>query len=497
LFLPLVLALRVECVGATIIAAVATYGLATRHTRSIALRVLVAALFVLGSRWALQLSVGHAWHLAYAWLPAVLWAFDIALATQRRRWLFLSAALLALQGYVGGIYPLPHTALALLLYAAVRGRLAGDRRPLLSALIVGGTALGLFAPKLVPIALTMRRFPRLIESTETIGPSQLLVMLTSPDQGLAARPVAVPAYAWHEWGLYVGWLGLGVLIIGALGVLARRARPFATVGLVLVALGFGAWGSLAPWTLLHRLPPFASMHVPSRLFFPAILFLSLAFVRLVGRRFDGLVLRRPWLDLASTIVVAWLVLDLAHVGARSTSQAFSLHPRLAPANLPPAGEDLRQLLHPRVAYDGPGAWGGAALLSRGRHEGVLACVAAPDGAEPRGARAENDARYLGEAHLEGGGTARIVSRTPNGLDVEVDAKKAGALIVNVNYDPGWRADGEPAAEIGYALATHVGVGRHVVRFRHGSSGLPFGLLVAGATLAAWLWLARRRPFNAA
>ena len=66
---PFPLALRLEAVAATIAGVLTTYLLAGRFTSSPGWRAFVAAIVMLSSRWALQVSSGHMWHLAYAWMP--------------------------------------------------------------------------------------------------------------------------------------------------------------------------------------------------------------------------------------------------------------------------------------------------------------------------------------------------------------------------------------------------------------------------------------------
>jgi hypothetical protein len=489
LALPLPLALRLEGVGATLIALGGAYGFASCHTRSVALRGLVAVLFALNGRWALQLTVGHSWHLAYAWMPVVLWAHERSLGERRPGATIAGGAALALIGYLGGIYPLPHTALALVACAAARAVAARDTRPIREAARLAALGVGFFAPKLVPILFTMARFPRWIDSTESIGVGDLVVMLTAREQGARARLVPVPAYGWHEWGIYVGWLGLAALALSLLSLATPRGRALLAPGLLLAALGFGAVASFAPWTLLHELPPFRAQHVPSRFFFPAVLLLGAAAAQGLGRLVDAPLARRPLLDLAATLVVGWLALDLAGVGARSTDRAFYLHAlRAGPA------AEFHHVEKPRARYSPADAWGGAALLSREEGEGVLRCAGAPEGAEPRGALAAGDPRYRGEAFLEGAaGTARVVRRAPSEIDVEVDASGPATLVVNMNHDPGWTADGRPTREVDHALAAAVGPGPRVVHFRYLPRGLWAGLALFALALTAAFVLGKPRP----
>src|SRR5690606_19661105 len=120
----------------------------------------------------------------------------------------------------------------------------------LAMLSVGGAiGVGLAAPKLLPMLHTFAAHPRLIDSSESLALGDLVTLLTSRTQGFYDRPAPVQPYGWHEWGMYVGWAGLGLLLLGLVLVRARRARAAAMAGGSLALLGLGAFHPLAPWPL--------------------------------------------------------------------------------------------------------------------------------------------------------------------------------------------------------------------------------------------------------
>ena len=132
------LALRLEAVAATWVGVLGAFLLAGRFTRSPAWRAFVAAIWMLGSRWALQVASGHLWHLAYAWTPVVLYFLDRAIDEDRPTLTAAGGATLALIVYVGGIYPYPHTLMVLWLYAIGRAVAVRSRRPLALFLLTAG-----------------------------------------------------------------------------------------------------------------------------------------------------------------------------------------------------------------------------------------------------------------------------------------------------------------------------------------------------------------------
>jgi hypothetical protein len=85
------------------------------------------------------------------------------------------------------------------------------------------------------------------------------------------------------------------------------------------------------------------------------------------------------------------------------------------------------------------------------------------------------------------GTARVVSFKPNTLRIQVDARRAGFVVVSELSYPGWEAavDGKPAALLNgdYLLRTiPVDAGRHDIRLRFRSKSFEWGLAVSFLSL---------------
>lgn len=499
LFAPFPLALRIEVVGSTVIGAIGAALLASRFTRSRALQALVAALFVLNSRWTMQIAVGHVWHTAYAWMPWVLYYYDRAagaaplLGAPRKRDLVLASVFLAMLVYTGGIYPLPHTAIALVAYAALLAVATRSFVPVGRMIACGVLGLLLAAPRLLPIMEVLRRFPRLTDSTETMDLGPFIAMLTAKEQDPWSMPAHVPQWGWHEWGMYVGWGALIAIAVGALAARGVRERPLMLVGVALLTLAFGRFFDYAPWPLLHLLPVFSSQHVPSRWMLPALLLLACAAAG-AGER---LLLRtgraRALFEIAAMLVAAWLARDLAHIGRTSLTHTFG---RAGPVIHDPMAE-FRTLPHvpPELAYD-PGEWAPSTLSAVMANVGSLDCNTFPgfnnytrgqNGRAPGlGARAVGDPQYRGEAYVaERTGTAKIVGWSPNAIDVEVEGAKPGDhIVLNQNWDPGWSANGDRATAWNDCVSIVTTRDSQVIHFRYRPKTLWLGILLFLAAVAA-------------
>jgi hypothetical protein len=467
-------ALRIEVVGTTVIALVGAWLFAAHHTRSVAVRALVAVLFALNGRWALQTASGHAWHMQYAYMPWALWFFERAVRGKMSN-AFASGAVIALIAFAGGIYPLPHTALALVVYGVALAVSQRRLRPIGAVAVTGIWGLLLAAPKLLPVMDTMRRAPRTIDSIEFIDPRQLFLMLVEREQGFGRPPPNIGglSYGWHEFGIYVGLAGAAVIAAGLLARGNPGSGPMRVTGVLFLILGFGAFHENAPWALLHKLPIFKSQHVPSRFLHPAVLFLSVAFASAFERRASRFLRVRPWLDLVLLLPVAWIAFDVGSVSKAILADAFT--------QVPPAITESKAFHHERyspVNYPTPD-WATPVYLATRSNVGAIECWAVPNDF-PRGAIAQGAPEYKGEAYVVNGtGEATITSWTPNSATIEVKNASPGALVVyNMNWDPSWRANGAPALEYAHAVAAPTKNGNEVIELRYRPRTLPLGVALA-------------------
>jgi len=461
-------ALRLEVLGNLALGLSGSYLLARLYTPSRALAAFFAALFFLNGRWAFQAAVGHTWHLQYALLPWVFLGFERARSPEQTHpvggyapacW---AGAAIAYTCYAGGIYPLPHMALFLGLYAVLIALFTRNLRPLKVLLLTGSVAVGLAAPKLFAAFDYLARAPRTIDSTETIGLGALWVMLTDAQQRYGLRSAPIPAYNWHEWGIYIGAVGVAALLLGLLLARGVAGQAHRALGALCLMLGFGAFHPLSPWTLLHRVPPFSSQHVPSRFHYVMLFFLGLALVSAVTPWLERGLQRFKWLDLALLVPVLGFALNLATVNRVPFEQAFWMR---APEPLLPR-EPFEHRSNAPVNYLRRD-WAAPMLLSMFANTGVVRCY----GVDPSiqiGVRAADRRDYRGPAYIvEGHGLAQLVEWTPNRAVIRIENASPGALLVyNMNYDSSWSANGAPAIPYLAAVATRLRGGNETVEFAY-------------------------------
>jgi hypothetical protein len=486
-------ALRVELLGTVLLSALGTWLLAGQLTRSVSARTFACLVFVANGRFALQATTGHLWHLQYCYVPWAFWAFERLLAEKRLALapLCLGGAAFASMVYAGGIYPLPQAALLLGVYALARAALEKTWLPLFRCATLGVVAVGLSAPKLFAVALDFGERPRLVPSTEAIDFLLLWRALVAPGQTPGSSPIAVPAWGWHEYGMYIGWAPALLVLLGVLWWAPRRELALKLTGAVALALGFGAFHSLAPWTLLHQVGLFRSQHVPTRWLYPALLLLGVAAAAAFGRSLEKL-RQRQNLDLALLAGCLLVAVDIGREASLSLAHAFWMRAR--PLQEAPAFEQFertpRRLQYWRRDYAPeavPATLVGVGVLQCTMHASLN--IWAPKAGNGRpfgmGTRGRDSAGYRGEAFTASGtGTARVVAFSPNEVVVEVTGARAGdQLVINQNFDPGWRVDGRPAERYHDAIAARLPVASGRFTFRFWPRGLSLGLVALALTLS--------------
>jgi hypothetical protein len=496
LLLPMSVALRVEVLGMAVIGATGAYLAATRFTAraSYAAPALVAVLWAVNGRWALQTAAGHTWHLCYAWMPWCLYFFERARQPSRTvKDLAGGGACIAMLVYAGGIYPLPHTVLLLGVYAAMLALLERSTRPLVTLGILGALGVALAAPKLLPLMDGFGKVPRLIDSTETLDMGALWTLLTSRDQAFGSRPARVSPYGWHEWGMYISTAG-ALLLLGAMVLVqGRREAALKATGALFFLLGLGAFHPEAPWTLLHKYAPiFRSQHVPSRFHYTAVLVLGLVaaagLARFVARR-----RHRAWaFDLAASFLVLGLAVDIGLVAQKPMAAAMWM----VPPDRIPQGRPFHFEQEPPFQYKRRD-WAGPMYLAMIGNTGVINCYGTPP-FDRKGARPVTAPDYHGEAYvaLDDGrpaGKASVTAWSPNHAVIDVEGAEPGALVVyNMNYDEGWHSDAGPVAPFHDVLAVRVPQGGNArVTLSYRPPYLGAGLLLGALAVVALLWLHRR------
>ncbi len=170
----------------------------------------------------------------------------------------------------GGVYPFPYFLVLLAFDGLVRLGLPEDGRRNVRGILIAGALSAMLVPllgavRLLPILDELRRHPRTMPSHDGVSLPEVVEMLTARRHGWRYEG---HEFVWPEYVTYVGW---GIVVLGAIGLFAGlmpRAhvawRRIALGLFVFLALLMGDHGDYSLWSLVHRLPVYDSLRVPSR-----------------------------------------------------------------------------------------------------------------------------------------------------------------------------------------------------------------------------------------
>jgi hypothetical protein len=388
---------------------------------------------------------GHLSFTPFLFFPTILWAFRRSLADPR--WAVLVAALFALAFYEGATYPVPLMLFGLAVESAARLGAAADRRGLLVSLAIFGLLFPLLAgARLLPVLHYLREHPRLVPLDDQMTLGEVLRAWTLPmhERGFPPHP-----YVWDEFADYVGVVPVALLVAGIAVAVFRRDQETRLRRIDLALLAALVWCALGNipgpslFGLLHELPIYQSLRVPSRFLGPAMVGFALVVTSalLAARRaLADQSLDRRWqrifvgLELALVVVVA---VDV--VSSNSTRLQQGLDPVLPRS--PRASTDF---------YQATSSDYGRFPTHPVRGVGTRQCYVPLEWKPAPGIVDGKVPQQWVEPAAAGQAFPHVWS--PNQLELEVRLRAPGVVVVNQNYESGWRSS---AGEIGaYTPATH-------------------------------------------
>jgi hypothetical protein len=244
------------------------------------------------------------------------------------------------------------------------------------------------------------------------------------------------------------------------------------------------------WSLVHRLPMFSSQHLPARILFLAILLLALVLAAGADESWARFARRRRWAEGAALAIVCLYGIDLATVSRQATVAPFRLE---VPPVVPHGPFEQEKFQHYR--YGKPAV--GPAL--RDRYEwpakiiypsmlantGMVTCYGIPPEAKSD-VVGSDQSDFRGLVFLAGGaGRAEMTRWTPNAVTVHVTGGSPGDRVVyDMNFDPGWSADGAPAENWRGLVAVKLTGGDQIVEISYRPSRLTAGLIAFAVTVLA-------------
>ena len=125
-------------------------------------------------------------------------------------------------------------------------------------------------------------------------------------------------------------------------------------------------------------------------------------------------------------------------------------------------------------------------------------LALPEHVEPKAfvdrfGRRHESSHYRGEVYALAAGTRVPISfPRPNRIAFDISLPSEDTVVLNQNYDRGWRASVGEATQHDGHLAVRLPAGEHTVQLRYSSWLFLLGIVVSAAALAAALWAMHSR-----
>jgi hypothetical protein len=366
-------------------------------------------------------------------------------------------------------------------------------RPFLPLAVAAAVAFTVGALRVLPALEFALDHPRHLFEGDTNWPWQVV---RNAYWWKGIEPVHGKRYWFHEYGWRLPYLTIPLWLWA---VRVRKTRPvwiFVAVGasIVLGLVPLGGHAELpTPWWLLHHLPIFRDLRVPSRY----QVMLAIGVPLLCAMALDDLGARRFWRRAFTIAVIVICAVDGLAFDYVRYHKVFDLRWTLAAPTTP--------------FYQVVGEWRSMMQNVFDNH-GAIGC----DEEAPLQRALRLDEGPGPQARLEDPAAGRIaaIRWTPNRVELDVELARAATVSVNENWNEHWRVelDGAPAGAApaqllrvgpklardrdGGRLGARVPPGRYTVAFlyrpRSFVLGLALSALAIPLAIAAWIWARRRR-----
>ncbi len=285
---------------------------------------------------------------------------------------------------------------------------------------------------------------------------------------------------WHENGAYTGIIPLIFFVFGLILFFVSEF-PLVIAGLFVFLVSIGNWGKYSAWGLVHEIPFFNSVHIPFR--FIILFIFALALI-------NGFTFTYLWKKIGNkklqwllALVLILSVIDLIVVNSYPFSQPFT--------NMPPQinpGAYFKQKVDDNTGRSGAYSSMYYNLLA---NEGTLnAYNPIP---HQNFAIGVGDPKYKGEVYLENNGNAYYTYWSPNKLVVSVNATDKTRVIINQNYDKGWRVKQGKAENFNGLLSAQVPKGISDVVFYYLPMSFVIGAILSLLTAIGIIFVLWKKP----
>ena len=389
-------------------------------------RILAALVLAFNGTVAYHLSQGH-----FMWMTMMYWPWMMLFflkGLDNRLWIYPAALMLSLQFWGASTSVLAFTAAVLLLLAvffALRDKKIGH---LLRFAELMGAFVIFSAPRLFMVMETLYRFPRVIGNEDIQIPWKVFYyaffcrdQLHDHVQGLVVR----------EYSAYVGLIPCILTVV--LFFQWKKFWPYLCLLLFALVMAFGNAPYSPFWPVFHAIGG-GYFHFSTRSFLIAVFFIALSSGLALSYVLECWQTKYPAIVLIALAALVFVMVDFVLVLSplRQLSVANARQYEGFQSNIPFSQLDVS--LKQEFRYSNSFMMD-LLLRNTGTSNGYEALPV------PSFVHARNAPGYRGEFYLQGGaGNIAVASWSPNRWDVKLNLLSRDVLMVNQNFDPGWKTE---------------------------------------------------------
>lgn len=451
-------------------------------------------LYMLSSTYTLHITEGHIEYFSMSLIPFVFLFFLKALDSEKAvKYVVLSALFFSLMFFNGTTYPFIHTGLFMLIYSLL---LIFEKKNFKSLKILISVFILTFllgAIKFIPEIEFLLKNPHTTDDISMNSIWNLYDIFLSRNQlhgsqHFSAEEIEnfikknnleeseVEIWGWWEYGAYVGVLPLLLYILG-LFVNWRKNKSLIIVSIIFLIISLGYGSPINIWKFLRLLPIFKSLHVPSRfilIFLFCLSILSGMTLSKFEQKNEFKVFKKCFVPLILLIIL----LDLYLVVSPIVKDAFVIEPKkIEKSNF---YQTYRGIPYSNLTYS-------SMYPTLLENKGSITCRDVLN--LGRNARGAEDPDYRGEVYLlNGNGDAEITYFSPNIVKVKINLTKEDLLILNQNYDKGWKSKTHDVESHNNLLSTKVSPKDEQITFYYLPNSFLIGLVITSLTLISLIRL---------
>jgi hypothetical protein len=456
-------------------------------------------IFIFSGSYALHIAAGH-----IVWLPATLLPlFFLAFlrSLQNKRWLFLAAIIESIMFYEGGTYVFAFSLIFIFVYALVYAIQKRELNVLWSFARINLLTAALSAPKLLPALELLHNHPRPTGVGESVSWDVFLYFFIDRFTGLER---SLNGTGWWAFGSYLGVIVIVLYLFSFTFFRKHSAIVIATLFVLLISLG--NFSILSPWNILHQLPVFNGFQIPTRaliVFCFGVALLSGYSLMRLGRQNNSI--SRVLISLTVFIILCDLLsVSLPTVASASKTlttpfwnnlraelkiddpELFRIPPKASAGLLQSVAsihQPFTQISIPFEKRNAHGAWSDQYLPLLQNRGVVDAYETIPF---EKYALANTEEYYRGEYYLTGEGEVFLKEWSPNRQIFEINSIANNLLVINQNFDDGWKVSSGKVISLDGLLAINTLPGEYKLEVYYSPKSFQIGLYIFYITLGLLL-----------